>query len=133
MKMQADEERANMRLQAELNSPQRIAREYRKAGFNPYVAMGSGAGSTGGQSGLGSVAMPDSSYNSCLLKVGLMHADTLAKLAGAYKTSREGSVVRDVAGSQMFKNYAEGLSSSALANLNNIEADFKKTYGDRTL
>lgn len=131
MQMQADEERANMRLQADLNSPYRIAKEYRKAGFNPYVAMGSGSGSSGVQSGLGSVAMPDSSYNLLPSQVGLMHADTLAKLAGAYKTSKEGSVVRDVAGSQIFKNFAEGLSADALTKLNKIEADFKNTYGDK--
>lgn len=122
---------ALMRLQAELNSPATIAKEYQKAGFNPYVAMGQGAGSSGGQASGSSVSIPEAAYSTVPSTIGLLTADTLQKLAGAYKSAKEGSVVRNVAESSIFKNYAEGLSAKARATLDNIEADFKKTYGDK--
>lgn len=120
-----------MRLQAELNSPATIAKEYQKAGFNPYVTMGSGSGSSGGQAAGSSVSIPEAAYSAIPSQIGMLTADTLSKLAGAYKTAKEGSVVKEVTGSQIFRNYAEGLSAAALANLNKIEADFKTTYGDK--
>lgn len=131
MDYQFSNDAALMRLQAELNSPEAIAKHYQKAGFNPYVAMGAGVGSSGGQATGSSVSIPEAAYSTVPSTIGLLTADTLQKLAGAYKSSREGSVVRDVAASSIFNNYAEGLSSAALANLNKIEADFKKTYGDK--
>lgn len=120
-----------MRLQAELNSPATIAKEYQKAGFNPYVTMGTGSGSSGGHAAGSSVSVPEAAYSAIPSQIGLLTADTLSKLAGAYKTAKEGSVVKEVTGSQIFRNYAEGLSAAALANLNKIEADFKNTYGDK--
>lgn len=131
MNHQYDLQRKIMKYQSELNSPATIAGEYLKAGINPYVAMGQGAGSSGGQSAGGTISIPESGYETLSPTIGLLHADTLQKLAGAYKSTREGSVVRSVAESSIFKNFAEGLSSKARADLDNIEADFKKAYGDR--
>lgn len=129
MDYQAAQERSNMRLQAELNSPARIAKEYAKAGFNPYVTMGSGSGSSGGQSSLGAVAMPESGYNLVNSQQGVLFADTLAKLAGAYKSSKEGSVVREVAGSQVAKNAAEADKLRSEQALNDIAKKFEETFG----
>lgn len=119
------------RLQADLNSPKSIAKSYRQAGFNPYVAMGSGAGSSGGQASLPSVSVPEAGYEVLPQQIGVLSSDILNKLTQAYKNAGEGSVVRTVAESSVFKNYAEGLSAKARANLDNIEADFKKAYGDK--
>lgn len=130
MNLQFSNNAALMRLQAELNSPASIAKEYQEAGFNPYVAMGNGAGSTGGQAAGSSVSIPEAAYSIIPEQIGSLSAETLSKLAGAYKSAKEGSVVQKVAESSIFKNYSEGLSSKARANLDNIEADFKKTYGD---
>lgn len=120
-----------MQEQARLNSPATIAQEYSKAGMNPSVMMGHGAASGGGMAAGSSVGIPEAAYQSLPSQIGLYTADSLQKLAGAYKMAKEGSIVKDVAGSQIFKNYAEGLSADALANLNKIEAEFKKTYGDK--
>lgn len=120
-----------MQEQARLNSPATIAQEYYKAGMNPSVMMGHGAVSGGSMATGSSVGIPEAAYMSLPSQIGLYTADTLQKLAGAYKAAKEGSIVKEVAGSQIKKNYAEGLSADALANLNKIEAEFKKTYGDK--
>lgn len=131
MNHQYDLQRKLMQYQSELNSPAKIAGEYLKAGMNPNVVMGQGSGSSGGQSAGGSISIPESGYETLSPTIGLLHADTLQKLAGAYKNTREGSVVRSVAEASIFKDHAEGLSAKARANLDNIEADFKKAYGDK--
>lgn len=119
-----------MRLQAELNSPATIAKEYQKAGFNPYVTMGSGVGSSGGQAAGSSVSVPEAAYSAIPSQIGLLTADSLQKLAGAYKSAKEGSVVKDVAGSQIAKNKADADLSSSQKHLNDIDAKFKEVYGD---
>lgn len=94
MDLQASYQKELMKYQSELNSPGTIAKELASAGFNPYVAMGSGSGTSGGQVGAGSVSLPEAAYGTIGSQVGLMDAQTLAQLAQAHKTTEEGSMVR---------------------------------------
>lgn len=119
-------------LQAKYNSPANIASEYAKAGFNPYVSMGQGAGSSGGQSSGGSVAIPESAYNTISPQIGVLSSEMLRNFATALKTSKESSVVKPIAESEVAKNVATADEARASADLKNIEALFEKRFGAET-
>lgn len=119
-------------LQAKYNSPANIASEYAKAGFNPYVAMGQGAGASGGQSSLGSVAIPESAYNTVSSQIGVLSSEMLRNFATALKASKESSVVKPIAESEVAKNVATADEARASADLKNIEALFEKRFGAET-
>lgn len=131
MRKQYEYQSALMDKQIAANSPDTIAHKYAKAGFNPFVAMGNGAGSSGGQSSLGNVSIPEAAYNTQSSQIGLMTSQVLDNLASAYKKSEEGSMVRGLIGSEIKSNLARAGLDEVNADLQSIEKDLKKVYGKK--